>query len=350
VLNEAVGLAGDHSDTLALAYRFLGDITLNIRADADTAERQFERALAAAREGGNRWSLARTLLTAAWVPYWRDDHDGARAMFEEALAIARANPEGDRWVEARALTSLASLGSPGGHPERSLELADRALALGKEMGDPFTVATAQERRAGSLRWMWRLDEALRASDEATRIYRELGARWELASALGDRGMVHRLQGRLEQAESDLREALDLCRQLGDRVLIAFTVSELATILVLRGNLEEAREIVESPELAASMEPPGEGTALFWARTLIALASGDRDAARSSALQALEVDRRKGPSRSLWASTWWVGRFFGAEAVGGDDVLDEARQSLEEAGWRRALEEPDQMLRALTPAR
>jgi class 3 adenylate cyclase/tetratricopeptide (TPR) repeat protein len=345
VLSEAVELAGDDPDTRALACRFLGDITLNIRGDADRAERQFRSALDAARKGDNLWSLARTLLTAGWVPYWREDHEGARGMFEEALATARSNPEGDRWAEARALNSLASLGADG-NPRSALDLADQALALGREMGDPFTVATAQERRSSSLRRMWRLDEAFDASDEAVRIYRDLGARWELASAMGDRGGIHRLLGRLDEAESDLREAREICRQLGDRVLIAWTAAELATVLVLRGDMDGAREIAEDPSLEEAIGPPGERTSLLWAWAVIAVASGDEDAARTHALAALDIERGKGPSNSLAASTWWVGRFFGPDAVGGDEVLEEARRRLEEVGWRRALEEPDLLKGAL----
>jgi class 3 adenylate cyclase/tetratricopeptide (TPR) repeat protein len=346
VLEGAVELAGDDADTRALACRFLGDITLNIRGDPEKAERQFRSALAAARQGDNLWSLARTLLTAGWVPYWREDYEGARAMFEEALATARSNPEGDRWAEARALNSLASLGADG-NPRGALDLADQALALGREMGDPFTVATAQERRSSSLRRMWRLEEAFDASDEAVRIYRDLGARWELASAMGDRGGIHRLLGRLDEAESDLREALEICRQLGDRVLIAWTASELATVLVLRGDMEEAREVAEDPGLEEAIGPPGERTSLLWAWAVIAVASGDEAAARTHALAALDIERSKGPSNSLAASTWWTGRFFGPDVVGGEEVLEEARRRLEEIGWRRALEEPDLLKGALT---
>ena len=337
-LRRAVELAGDDLDTAALAYRFLGDIALNIKGDPEAADEQFRRALDAAREGKNPWSCARALLMAAWVPYWQEDFDRARAMFHEALDIARENEEGDRWAEARALNSLASLGLPSGEPAASLQLAEQALTLGREMGDPFTVATAQERRAGSLRAMWRLDEALGASDEAIRIYRDLGARWELASALGDRGTIHRLRGGLEDAEADLREALAVCRDLGDRVLIVWTAAELATVLVLRGAVDQAREVADDPNLPETVDVSGDRTAMLWARSLIALSEGDEDAARRHALEAYEFERMKGDRRSVAISTWWAGTFFGPDTVGGDAVMTEARELLERIGYRRPLEE------------
>jgi tetratricopeptide (TPR) repeat protein len=194
--------------------------------------------------------------------------------------------------------------------------------------------------------MWRLDEAFAASDEAVRTYRDLGARWELASALGDRGATHRLSGRLAEAEQDLRESLALCRQLGDRTLVAYTVSELATILLMRGNLTEARELVEDPSLPFGPDAPHDRTVVLWARAMVALVQGDQEAGRNLALEAVEIERGYGDSISKDLLTWWTGSFFGAEAVGGDGAVAEARDRLEQLGYRRAFVEADQVRSAL----
>jgi tetratricopeptide (TPR) repeat protein len=328
-----------------MAQRFLADILLNIRGQPDRAHDLFDQAVEAAKELGDQWAMARTLLMAGWAPYWRDDLDGARAAFEEALRIARANPKGDKWAEARALVALASISGAEG-PAAALEIADQALALGREMKDPFTIATANERRASPLRAMWRLDEAFAASDEAVRTYRDLGARWELASALGDRGTIHRLSGRLAESEHDLRESLALCRELGDRVLVAWTASELATVLLMRGNPGEARELVEDPSLPVAYEGPGDRTAVLWARALVALTEGDQQAGRDLAVEAFEIERKQGDSISRDLSTLWTGSFFGPDAVGGERAMDEARERLERLGYRRAFIEPDQVRSAL----
>ena len=341
-LRRALDVGREDAGTRAMAQRFLADILLNIRGQPDRAQELFDQALDAARELGDQWAMARTLLMAGWAPYWRDDLQGARAAFEEALRIARANPKGDRWAEARALVSLASISGAEG-PAAALGMADQALALGREMKDPFTIATAHERRSSPLRAMWRLEEAFAASDEAVRTYRDLGARWELASALGDRGTIHRLSGRLAEAEQDLRESVQLCRELGDQVLVAWTVSELATILLMRGSVTEARELTEDP----SLPPSGhDRTAVLWARAMIALAQGDERAARDLALEALEIERKQGDSISQDVSTLWTGIFFGADAVGGDEAVEEARLRLERLGYRRAFIEPDQVRSAL----
>src|SRR5205085_3579513 len=153
------------------------------------------------------WVTARTLLMAGWEPYWREDYEGAARMFEEALELARSNPEGDRWAEARALTFLASMRSGVVDEEEVVRVGEEALALGREMDDPFTVAVALERVGTSLRRMHRYDEALAAIDEAVRIFEDLGARWEHASVLGERGLIRRWRGQFDDAERDLRSAL-----------------------------------------------------------------------------------------------------------------------------------------------
>jgi tetratricopeptide (TPR) repeat protein len=344
-LRRALEVGRNDRGTRAMAQRFLADILLNIRGEPEQAGSLFDKALEAARELGDQWTMARTLLMAGWAPYWRDDIEGARAAFEEALRIARDNPHGDRWAEARALVALASISGREG-PAAALKLADEALALGREMKDAFTVATAQERRGSALRAMWRLEEAFAAVDEAVRTYRDLGARWELASALGDRGATHRLSGRLAEAEQDLREALRLCRQLGDRTLVAYTASELATILLMRGNLSEARELVEDPSLPLGPDAPHDRTVVLWARAMVSLAQGDQDAALNMAVEALEIEKSYGDTLSTDVLTWWMGTFFGPDAVGGQRFMEEARGRLEQLEYKRAFVEPDQVRSAL----
>jgi tetratricopeptide (TPR) repeat protein len=287
---------------------------------------------------------------AGWVPYWRGDYDAARERFEHALEIARGNPEVDRWGEARALISLAGISAALGDLPATLATADRALALGREMADPFTVATAQERRSNTFRAMWRLEEAVECSNEAVTVYRDLGARWELASALGDRALVHRFLGRLNPAEEDVREAYALCRDLGDRVLVAWTASELAILLTVRGRIDEARAVIEDGTLPETLDGPADRTAILWARAYIALAEGDGETARSHGAEILRQDREQARPVAVAVTTWWVASLFGADVAGGEAEVDRARRTLEEAGWVRAFREVEQMRGALMSVR
>jgi class 3 adenylate cyclase/tetratricopeptide (TPR) repeat protein len=345
VLRRALEVAPDDTWTRTHALRFLGDITLNVHTDPDAAAQLFERALEAAREHGEQWAMARTLLMAGWAPYWRDDLDGARAMFEEALRVARAGSRPDRWSETRALTSLISVTSPVGDEAECLRLADEALAVAREDGDPFSIAVAQTYRGNSLRRMMDLERARPAIEEALRTYRDLGARWEVASTLQDAALIARLQGRFDEAQELLEEGIEICRGLGERNLAAWNVGDLVYLLVVRGRAEAAAEVFRRHRAELEHEPPPRVTTAS-ARMVIAFGRGRREEALEQARWILERRRESGARNIVAAAVWWTGRLFGPASVGGDEALEDARRTLEAAHWRYALEEPDRFLAAV----
>jgi tetratricopeptide (TPR) repeat protein len=338
-----VGKGDDWTETFA--SRFLADIALNIRADRDRAEGLFEQAIDAARRLDDPYAMARTLLMAGWAPFWRNDLEAARELFEEALRIAQDNEEGDPWAEARALTSLSSVISPVGDEAECLDLAEQALAIGRRIRDRFTVAVSQMYAGNSLRRMYRLDEALPRLTEAVGIFRELESRWELASALGDRATIHRLARRPAEALSDLKASLKLCRELGDRSVLSWTVGEIVRTQVAAGDLDAARRALD--EAPPGTDPSIDSVEL--ARALLELAAGDEDRARSRALKLLEEERATGLRNSMAARTWWVARLFGEEHVGGEAVAEEARRTLEQAHWEQFIREPELALPDRMPA-
>lgn len=340
-LARALELGGEEIPAVsAHASRFLGDIVLTIRGEPDAAAGLFEQALGAARALGDPTVLARTLLMAGWVPFWRHDLGGARAMFEEALDVARANPKGDRWAEARALVAIAEVTSPVGDETICLDLALRSLSIGEEMGDAFTAAVGQETATGSLRRMGRLAEALDRANASLRVFRELDARWEIASVLAERGAVYRSLGKLDLAEEDLRWSYRLSREIKERALVSWTVGELARTLAARGDPSGARQVLREPAASVPPKEPGSLTSILNAEAVVALAEGDTEGALATSLRSLDVDRRQGWDNVIAAQVWWVGCVFGPDIVGGEAALAEARRTLESHHWKQALHEPD----------
>jgi class 3 adenylate cyclase/tetratricopeptide (TPR) repeat protein len=339
-LRQALEIDGDSDKVVAHASRFLADIMLSVRGDPDAAKGLFDRALEAARRLENPAALSRTLLMAAWEPFWHDDFARARELFAEALEVARSRESRDGWAEVRALVGLASVTHNDGDERDALDLAFEALAIAEGSGQEFTTAVARERVAASLRNLLRLEEALAYADRAVGTYRELGARWELASALGDRGVIHRLAGRLEEAEADLQEALVLCRELDERTLVSWTAAELARVQAARGDRVAARRTLDDPVARAS-DDANTRTDLLTAEATLALAQGDPDTALQRSLASIDEQRAAGPAgNGLAAQIWWTARLFGDEAAGGPDVVRGARERLESHAWFQALREPD----------
>jgi tetratricopeptide (TPR) repeat protein len=338
-LRKALELGGEDPAVRSDASRLLGDIELSVRGNIDKASEYFESALAAARQQGNARTLARSLLQAAWAPYWRDDLATARAIVEEALDIARSAPGSDPWAEARALITLAGFVEPVGDQEDVLALGSQALAVAEPSGDRFSEATAREVVGNALRRMMRLDEALPHLDAAVIAHRDLGARWELASALTSRGNLHRLAGRTDEALRDLREAFRLFRDLKDRSMISWTASSLARVLAATGETAAARQVIEEAAGVAM----GEGdlqSDLLLAESVVLLAERDREGALQRSTSALAIERERGLGRAVAALEWWVGRLFGADVIGGQEHLDEVRGTLAEGHQEQALREPD----------
>jgi class 3 adenylate cyclase/tetratricopeptide (TPR) repeat protein len=336
--HRALELAPGDAAIRAQAARFLGDIELSVRGNHDRARDLLDQALAAARELGDPWTLARTLLVAGWGPYWGEDPEGARAMFEEALEVARANPEGDPWAEARALGWLAMLVSETGDEEECLALASQGYAIAEGTRDRFAIAAARENVGSALRRMGRLDEALEHASASVAGFREIGARWELASALTSLGVVHRQRGETDLAVRHLQEAYRIVRELKERSIVNWTSGSLAKALTDAGELGKARRVLAEASGLASAD--GRPEWFLDAETEILLAEGDTEGAREKALELLRIERERGIAKDVAAQVWWVGSVFGPDDVGGQNELDRAREVLEEAHFGAALRRPD----------
>jgi class 3 adenylate cyclase/tetratricopeptide (TPR) repeat protein len=338
---KAMTLGAKDDRVVAHAARFLADITLTIRGDDHLATGLFERSLEAARTVGDPYVLARTLLMAGWVPFWRNRLDEAEALFAEALATVRDGPRPDAWAEVRSLVGLASVTSPRGDERDALTLGLEALQIGEASGQPFTAAIAHQLVAVSSRRMLRLEDARTHADEAITTLREIGARWELASVLGDRGAIHRLAGRLDAAELDLREAFVLCRDLKERALVTWTAAELARTLSAQGDVSGARGVLADPLARTAEGDPGGAGALLLAEAVTSLAEGDVDGARRKSEAALKAEAEPPVLPNPHAAAmWWVGSLFGADATGGAVAMAEARERLVRNNWQQALREPE----------
>jgi class 3 adenylate cyclase/tetratricopeptide (TPR) repeat protein len=333
-LERALELAPDDPVTRAQAGRFLGDIELSIRGNRERAEELFASSLAAARDLDDPWVVARTLLMAGWGPYHRGDLEASRHMFEEALAVARGNKEGDAWAESRALITLAGVSSETGDEEDSFSLASQGLVIAETRGDPFSVATARDQVAAALRRLGRLDEAVVHADAAVTAFRELGARWELASALTSRGLMHRLARRGDDAIRDLREAFRICLDLREKAMISWTSTTLAKALAEAGDPSAARRVLaDAAPLAGS-----DASWTLAAEAEILLVEGDRDTALERALVLIELEREGGWPKDAAARTVWAARVFGDEVVEGD--LADAEKLLAEMHLGQATLEAD----------
>jgi tetratricopeptide (TPR) repeat protein len=248
---QIVGTAADDPWSLALAYRFLGDIAINVAADVDGAERLLDRSLVEAERLGDPWVIVRTLLFQGWVPWTRDRYEESEAIWQRALDLA---DEDDRWARVRALVALSINRSNQGLNDDALRLADRAKSLAEETGDRFSVAVATVQKGRVFEDLGRLEESLPCFEFGVATFEDLDARWEFADAIAERGIVKRELGRLDEAEADLRHAIRISDELGERQLAAWTRRALARVSELRGDDAETEERWRSAREAEERRP------------------------------------------------------------------------------------------------
>ena len=253
VLNRAVALGETQEDpfTLALAFRFLGDIAINFEGDVDRAERLLNRSVAAAEQLGDSWAMVRSLVFAGWVPWTRHQYDAAEEMWTRALSLVDAN---DHWARVRVLTALSINRSDMGDLDGALLRIEEASALAEEFGDRFSLGNTLVQKGRVLGDLGRNEESLPCFDQGIAIFNELGARWEMADARAARGIAFRNLGRLDQAEEDLRFAIRIAEELGDRQIPPWTWRNLAVVAELRGDKATAEEWLRRSKDAESRGP------------------------------------------------------------------------------------------------
>jgi class 3 adenylate cyclase/tetratricopeptide (TPR) repeat protein len=346
-LDRALRFAPEDRWTCSVAHRYLGDIDLNIGGDLDSAERHFDKALPAARELSDEdrpFALARTLLIAGWAPYMRHDFQTARQMFEVALETARANPDGDPWAVARALTFIANTSQTTEPLSFYKPLLEEALAVGRKANDPFTIAVAEQSLANAIVASGDPATALTHIEASVAAFRELGAQWETASAMGDNGEILGMLGRPRDAEAILREAVGILKRLGDRQLIGFVAPELAMAVRAQGRHDEAHAIID--EAAAIVDLDHE-TAAQRAKAFLAYDAGDRAAAEAAVARFIEIQAQGVRPNGYARAVWFANRLLGPEAAGGEQAVRDARKRLMDIGWTQWLEDPSLPDRPLT---
>jgi DNA-binding CsgD family transcriptional regulator len=135
-----------------------------------------------------------------WVAHWQGDRDGAGALLEEGLALARES--GDERTIARALLFLGDLRLRQAAHTQAATLLQESLALYQRMGDG----------------------------------------WSMAWALCALGEAARLQGDYERAEAHLQLSLSLYQGLDSRPEIPYPLEALALVATDQGHVQRAARL------------------------------------------------------------------------------------------------------------
>lgn len=212
-------------------------------------------ARAAWRELGNEVEVARTNATYAWVLMELGDSENAISESSDALLMAERAE--DDAVLALACNTQALALIYAGQLDSALPLLDRAVELGRSVGDPHALARWLINRAylqacfGDRAKDNGDDEAhqdayrkaVKLNDEGVALADAHESAWCQRVGLANGAEYRGVLGNLEEAETYLRRWEKVEGAIGDRVYIQYYYTQ-SELLTRAGRIEEARALCE----------------------------------------------------------------------------------------------------------
>jgi predicted ATPase len=192
------------------------------------AQTLLEQAIEAARDVGDRPTLARALARLAWVRVVHgEDVDESIALGEEGVGLARAI--GDPWLLAEALNDLSSAYGDLDYSPRAVSLIEESLELRRSIGYAPGVADS----LNNLGWQALLSEdylrAVEYLEESVELARRLSQKPFMLFARDNLALAQFFSGETELADELFRDNLRLCREMGDQRIAEEALTGLAGV-------------------------------------------------------------------------------------------------------------------------
>ncbi len=283
---------------------------------SDDAVAHLDRALALARELGDRRLEGRVLARKAMALRLRQDTSAALAAAEEALAIFER--AGSKHELADVLGTLATLHQRTGELGRARARYEAALALVDD-ADPNVAGPFHGNLGTFYNQLGELDEARKSFERSLGIFARAGIRRLEAVSLGNLASVDFETGRLDEARQKLERCVRVLHQVGDATHEVFFNGQLAAVLATMGAREDAEALLRRADAAPERTR--------WADAL-ALQRGFVELARASASEAAGDGTRAAELRASVRA-----RIASAPADAVDDVKVAVRMLV------RALDRP-----------
>jgi class 3 adenylate cyclase/tetratricopeptide (TPR) repeat protein len=197
------------------------------RMESRSAVDYYERALAIGHDG-DRLREARVLAGAGESHYWLGEYPAAIGALDRAIILG--GELGDDWTLAHAQRFRGDIAiNVEADMRRAEELLDDALAAAERLGEPWALA----RTLLFFGWVpWTRDQYEEADAvwrRALAIAREHGDRWAEVRALTSLSINANNTDDLDEATSLIREAQQLAEETGDRFSVAVAITQHARL-------------------------------------------------------------------------------------------------------------------------
>ncbi len=262
------------------------------QGDLDRAEEVLAEGLELLAHEATEHSVAKLylLLTSGHVALEKEDYGRATELFGESIALSRET--GNRWGLARSVMSLAAVIHEQGDLKRAPGLYEEGIGLFREQGDKVGLAWCLNNLGLVLYSEGDLGQAAELTEEAVALLRELGAGADTAVSLCNVGWMALLQNDLDRAAYLFKESLALAWDSRMKPIVLPTLEGLACAAGAQGEAQRAARLWGA---AQSLEATGIPKDTHW----LAEADARISVVRSGmGEQAWEEARQKGRAMSL----------------------------------------------------
>lgn len=212
------------------------------RSDFDGATALLEESIAIARQFEARSELATASTWLAEVCYRRGEYARARRLCREALDHSR--PLQRVLDSVRALSVLGQVEFARGRFQKAQRFFAQSRELCAELGDSWALAHLHNNLGMVTHELGDYQSAWRHFQTSLDIFSDLDDRWGRALVTNNMGQSALLTGRLDEAEAWLEESLALRRDYGNRWAVAFVLNNLARLSLRRERYGQARTHAE----------------------------------------------------------------------------------------------------------
>jgi len=252
--------------------------------------------------------------------------DLARSEREAAVAVSKAELQGNRLIMAEALQKEGYAVDHLGDPNRAMELFVRARDLRQAAGDELGAASALHSIAMVQYNVGDFESARTSFEDALGVFRKLGAMWDVASCSHNLAVLLQDSGDLQGSKQALEEALRIQTEMNDERGIAADLDDLGNVMLMIGDLSRAQQMKE--EALEKFRHVGNkvGEAITTNNLgEVFLARGDLTAARQNFDRSLELKRAAGYKKGIGYSLFDI-----AEVLRREDRLADARSRAEQS--------------------
>jgi predicted ATPase/class 3 adenylate cyclase len=221
---------------------------------------------------------ARALWVAGFQAARAQELERPERLYRTSLELFRKLGMGYQTV--RGLGELAIVVEMQGREAEASELAEEALVIARQLGDPDPISAAALCLATLTYWRGDYARAADLYENALRVRREAKQSPALlASCLYNIGLSARALEDYDRAESALRECLELAVPAGNAVFIGNAAIGIGYVMLARGRLDRARSwLIQGLDALFPLENPAWTASALNLAAAIAVQEGDQVAA------------------------------------------------------------------------